>query len=80
MAYVRPIELDKSRPRGTINTTIDAEVLEEFKKNCKPMTMNIVLEQLMRQFNNGDFELVYRLKGQNKDKIKSIEIINTQKK
>lgn len=82
MAYVRPVELDKSRPRGILNTTFDKEVLDSFRKSCddKHLPMNIVLEQIMKQYNMGDFELVYRLKENKRIDAESIKIVNNKDK
>lgn len=82
MAYVRPVELDKKRPRASINTTIDKEVFETFKQVCKDrnLPMNIILEQIIKQYNNGDFELVYRLKENDRIDPESIQIVNSKNK
>lgn len=80
MPYVRPIEMDKTRPRATINTTIDKEVFESFKQSCKDknLPMNIVLEQIMKQYSKGDFELIYKLKEDNKIEPESIKVVNSK--
>lgn len=45
--------------RGVLNTTIDKDVLDEFKAYCKAagMPMNTVLESFMKQFTYGEFIL-----------------------
>ena len=46
-------------PRAMLNTTINKEVLEEFKSNCKEngIQMNTLIEAFMRQYNDGEFTL-----------------------
>ncbi len=63
MPYVRPLDLDKDRPRAALNTTVDKEVLEGFKKHCKTcgIPMNIVIEQFMKQFQNNEFVISMKL-------------------
>lgn len=45
--------------RGVLNTTIDKEVLENFKAHCKAagMPMNTIIEAFMSQFAAGEFVL-----------------------
>ena len=45
--------------RGVFNTTIDIEILDNFKNYCKQigMPMNMIVETFMDQFVNGDFIL-----------------------
>ena len=47
------------RPRAMLNTTINEEVLSEFKAYCKELgyPMNMLLESFMQQFVNGEFVL-----------------------
>lgn len=49
----------KVNKRSALNTTIDAEVFEEFKKTCKRegIQMNTLIECFMRQYNDGGFTL-----------------------
>lgn len=45
--------------RAMLNTTINEEVLNDFKAYCKELgfPMNILLESFMRQFADGSFVL-----------------------
>lgn len=45
--------------RGVLNTTIDKDVLDNFKTHCKSagLPMNTILEAFMIQFTNGEFVL-----------------------
>ena len=49
----------KMSERGKLNTTIDYEVFEAFKRKCKTygIPMNILIETFMRQFANDEFYL-----------------------
>lgn len=49
----------KQKPRAMLNTTIDTEVLDEFKAYCKELglPMNLLVESFMRQFTEGSFVL-----------------------
>ena len=53
----------KAQPakRGTLNTTINDDVLKEFKSHCKEMglPMNLLLESFMSQFIDGEFVLKF---------------------
>lgn len=53
----------KAQPakRGTLNTTINDEILREFKAHCKEMglPMNLLLESFMSQFVDGEFVLKF---------------------
>ena len=48
--------------RSVLNTTINKDVFEEFKKKCKQsgIPMNIIIESFMAQYNNGDFQICIR--------------------
>ena len=45
--------------RAMLNTTINEQVLDEFKAYCKEIgfPMNVVLESFMSQFSSGEFVL-----------------------
>lgn len=45
--------------KSLINTTIQTDVLDEFKDNCERLKvpMNYIIERFMEKFNNGDFKL-----------------------
>lgn len=45
--------------KSLINTTIQTDVLDEFKYNCEclKVPMNYIIERFMEKFNNGDFKL-----------------------
>lgn len=45
--------------KSLINTTIQTNVLDEFKYNCEclKVPMNYIIERFMEKFNNGDFKL-----------------------
>ena len=49
----------KPKPRSMLNTTINEEVLDDFKAYCKELglPMNILLEAFMTQFVDGEFKL-----------------------
>lgn len=51
----------KAKPvkRGTLNTTINEDVLNNFKAHCKKLglPMNMLLESFMNQFTSGEFVL-----------------------
>lgn len=49
----------EAKKRSALNTTIDSEVFEEFKKTCKleGIQMNTLIECFMRQYNDGCFSL-----------------------
>ena len=51
-----------------LNTTIDKEIFETFKVNCKltGIPMNVLLETFMAQYNSGEFSLKF---GRNKKDI-----------
>ena len=53
------VEMEKPNNRGALNTTINDEVLQEFKKSCKMsgVRMNTLIEAFMRQYNEGAFYL-----------------------
>lgn len=48
-----------SKPRAMLNTTIDEEVLNEFKARCKELgiPMNLLIQSFMVQFSEGEFTL-----------------------
>ena len=48
-----------AKKRAMLNTTIDEEVLNEFKDYCKELgyPMNLIIESFMRQFSGGEFVL-----------------------
>lgn len=58
-----PRKKKAGRPKGPkkaqLNTTIEEEVLEDFRKKCNGihMTMGQVLEGFMRDFNQGHFSV-----------------------
>lgn len=45
--------------KSLINTTIQTDILDEFKYNCEclKVPMNYIIERFMEKFNNGDFKL-----------------------
>lgn len=47
--------------KAVINTTIDKDVKDAFSAYCKQygVSMNIILEILMRQFANGEFRIKF---------------------
>lgn len=47
------------KQRAMLNTTINAEIMENFKNYCKEigMPMNMILEVFMAQFANNEFVL-----------------------
>lgn len=47
------------KPRAMLNTTINQEVLDDFKAYCKELgfPMNMILESFMIQFVDGEFIL-----------------------
>lgn len=49
--------LDNEKKRSLFNTTIDAEILSDFRKYCKNIgcPMNLPVEAFMRQFADGKF-------------------------
>ena len=53
------VDIDVTGKRGTLNTTINADVLEEFKRQCKinGIRMNTLIEAFMRQYNEGLFDI-----------------------
>ena len=53
------VDMEKPNNRAALNTTINKEVLEEFKKSCKMsgVQMNTIIEAFMRQYNEGGFYL-----------------------
>lgn len=50
---------DNKQKRTVLNTTMNEEVLNDFREYCKTINlpMNTVLETFMRQFAQGQFEL-----------------------
>lgn len=50
---------DNKQRRAVLNTTMNEEVLNDFREYCKTINvpMNTVLETFMRQFSKGQFEL-----------------------
>ena len=46
------------RPRRALNTTIDEEILKDFKEYCEYLNipMNVVMEMFMKQFANRQIE------------------------
>ena len=61
--------IKEKHERGVLNTTIDKEILSEFRSYCKDIgcPMNLILEAFMFQFYNGQFSL--RLGKNNKMKV-----------
>lgn len=55
------VEMEKNNNRSALNTTINTEVFEEFKKSCKisGIAMNTLIETFMKQYNNGEFFLKF---------------------
>lgn len=49
------------KPRAMLNTTIDSEVLDEFKAYCKELglPMNILIQAFMQQMIEGEFRLKF---------------------
>lgn len=49
------------KPRAMLNTTIDQEVLDEFKAYCKELglPMNILIQAFMKQMASGQFILKF---------------------
>lgn len=49
----------KPKPRAMLNTTINEEILNDFKAYCKELgfPMNMILESFMAQFVDGEFIL-----------------------
>lgn len=49
----------EKRKRKALNTTIDEEVLNDFKEYCEYLVvpMNVILEMFMRQFNDRQFDI-----------------------
>ena len=47
--------------RAMLNTTINEEILNDFKTHCKELglPMNIIIEVFMKQFINGEFALKF---------------------
>lgn len=61
--------IDNPKNRSALNTTINTEILNEFKKTCKTsgVPMNVLIEAFMCQYNEGGFYLKF---GENKRDIK----------
>lgn len=59
MARVKSDAVQKKR--AMLNTTIDQEVLDEFKAYCKELglPMNLLLETFMKQLVSGEFTLKF---------------------
>lgn len=53
------VDIDVTGKRGVLNTTINADILEEFKRQCKinGIRMNTLIEAFMRQYNEGLFDI-----------------------
>lgn len=53
------ISKEASNMRKAFNTSIDVEILEQFKAKCKEenIPINIVLERFMQGYINEDFKL-----------------------
>ena len=51
----------KANNRGVLNTTIDKDILDNFKRTCKTsgVPMNTLIEAFMRQYNDGNFYLKF---------------------
>lgn len=49
----------KQKPRAMLNTTIDTEILDDFKSYCKELglPMNLLIQSFMRQMIDGEFVL-----------------------
>lgn len=49
----------EKQERGILNTTIDKEILDDFKNCCKKLglPMNLLVQSFMQQFVEGDFSL-----------------------
>jgi len=66
----------KPKPRAMLNTTINSDVLDEFKAYCKELgyPMNMILESFMQQFVDGEFVLkIARANKMNVDLIEENE-------
>lgn len=63
----------EQKKRATLNTTIDPDVFDEFKRSCKSagVQMNTLIECFMRQYNEGCF---YLSLGNNKKRKENLEI------
>ncbi len=50
---------DINNNRVQLNTTVDKDILDEFKRSCKQIgiPMNVLLEAFMQQFSAGEFYL-----------------------
>lgn len=61
------------KPRAMLNTTINSEILDEFKAYCKELgyPMNMLLESFMQQFVDGEF--VLKIGKANKIKVDLVE-------
>lgn len=59
MARVKSDAVQK--PRAMLNTTIDQEILDDFKAYCKELglPMNILLQSFMQQMSSGEFILKF---------------------
>lgn len=54
------VKTDADAPkRAMLNTTINKDVLDDFKAYCKELglPMNVLLESFMKQFSDGSFVL-----------------------
>ena len=51
----------KANSRGVLNTTINKNILDDFKRTCKTsgVAMNTLIEAFMRQYNEGNFYLKF---------------------
>lgn len=55
------VDMKKPNNRAALNTTINKEVFEEFKRSCKisGVPMSTLIETFMRQYNEGGFYLKF---------------------
>ena len=53
--------------KKAFNTSIDEEILEQFREKCKEekLTINVVLERFMQGYVNEDFKLEMKYFGNN---------------
>ena len=69
MASIKTKADSELRKKEPLNTTIDGQILNSFKRYCKEVgiPMNVIIETFMNQFANGEFELKF---GNNKMSMK----------
>ena len=66
----------KIKRDAVFNTTVNAEIFNEFKARCKEegYPMNVIFEIFMEQFNSGEFVLKFT-----KGKKKELEFIEEER-